>query len=188
MRSLLRIAALLSTGIAGTATAAGAGLCPAMASWHSDGSTQAPRWALRGGGDAQIEDSGNTVFAASLTSPAFALPAQGLALRWQQRTQLSWANSAGVLEIQLDGGVWIDFSAAGGHFLAGGYDSRAFAGNPLGARPAWGGDRIRFETRAELPAQTAATARLRFRFGSSGTGDAGPGWQIGGLACAGKAG
>lgn len=188
MRSLLRIAAALSTGIAGTAMAAHAGSCPAVASWRSDGSTHAPRWSLRADGAAQIEDSGSTVFAAALTSPAFALPAQGLSLRWQQRTQLSWANSAGVLEIQLDGGSWIDFSAAGGRFLAGGYDSRAFAGNPLGARPAWGGDSFRFETRAELPAQTAATVRLRFRFGSSGTGDAGPGWQISGLACADKAG
>lgn len=165
--------------------AAAAGSCPGIARWHDPAAVAAPRWATLPDDTVRINDDGDRVFDASLTSPPFVPPREGLKLRWQQRLQASWANSAGVLEVQFDDSPWRDFTAAGGRFLSGGYDSRAFAGNPLGDRPAWGGDRSTAEIRAELlPGAAVTTLRLRFRFGSSGTGDARPGWQIGGFSCA----
>lgn len=165
------------------ATATGA--CPGITLWQDPAAAAAPRWSAAPGSGARIGDAGDRVFDAALTSPPFVLPPEGLRLRWQQRLQASWANSAGVLEVQFDGAPWRDFTAAGGRFLSGGYDSRAFAGNPLGDRPAWGGEHSDAEIRAELaPGADATTLRLRFRFGSSGTGDARPGWQIDGFSCA----
>lgn len=165
--------------------AAAADTCPGIARWQDQTAAAAPRWSALPGGVVRIDDDGDRVFDASLASPPFALPRDGLQLRWQQRLQASWANSAGVLEVQLDDAPWRDFTAAGGRFLDGGYDSRAFAGNPLGDRPAWGGERSNTEIRAELmPGAAVSTLRLRFRFGSSGTGDARPGWRIGGFSCA----
>lgn len=174
---IIRAAALLLP-----ASAAG-DACPGIARWQQQ-TAAAPHWTALPGGAVRIGDDGDRVFDASLTSPPFALPRAGLRLRWQQQLQASWANSAGVLEVQLDGLPWRDFTAAGGRFVSGGYDSRAFAGNPLGDRAAWGGEHGNAEIRAELaPGAAVTTLRLRFRFGSSGTGDARPGWRIGELSC-----
>jgi hypothetical protein len=179
-RLTLPVALLSLPGLAATAP----GSCPALSDWRNDVAAT-PRWLAQSDSQVQIADEGSRVFDAALTSPRIALPAQGLDLRWRQRVQLSWANSAGVLEIQLDHAPWQDFTAAGGHFLRGAYDSRAFAGNPLGARPAWGGEREDKEIHAVLaPGHTITSVRLRFRFGSSGTGDTRPGWVIAALHCA----
>jgi hypothetical protein len=81
-------------------------------------------------------------------------------------------------------GDWRDFTTVGGHFDDGGYDARAFAGNPLGARPAWGRDVALSATRAQLPASLARhSVRLRFRLGSGGTGEQRSGWAITGFRC-----
>ena len=167
------------------ANATSAQTCAGLDDWQPQAGAGSTRWTRAGGEPAfRIADAGDEVFDAAVVSPSLALPPSGLRLAWRQHAQLSWANTAGVLEVAVDGGAWTDFTAAGGRFLAGGYDSRAFAGNPLGARPAWGGEDRAFETRAELPGGNGArTVRLRFRLGSSGTGDARPGWRIEGFAC-----
>ncbi|MCQ4167532.1 hypothetical protein [Tahibacter harae] len=157
--------------------------CGGFAAWQTDTIAGSPRWNAAAA-EAAIADAGAEVFDAALVSPRFVVPAAGLHLRWRQHTRLSWASTAGVLEIAVDGGDWTDFRNAGGRFLSGGYDSRAFAGNPLGARAAWGGEEQVFETRAELPAALGARAvQLRFRLGSGGTGDARPGWLLSQLRC-----
>lgn len=179
-----RVFALLAALLAPGAAAAATDGCVALDAWRDGSVAGAPRWNLGRRAEARVADEGDRVFDAALVSPVFAVPRRGLALRWEQRRQFSWASSAGVLEIAVDGGPWRDFTAAGGRFLAGGYDSRAFAGNPLGARTAWGGDVPAVETRAELPAEAGGRrARLRFRLGSSGTGDARAGWQLSGFRC-----
>lgn len=79
---------------------------------------------------------------------------------------------AGVLDVAIDGSDWRDFTTVGECFDEGGYDARAFAGNPLGARPAWGRDAALPATRAQLPASLARHwVRLRFRPGSGGAGE-----------------
>lgn len=179
-----RFLALLAAVLLPGAAAAAIDGCVAPDAWRDTGVAGAPRWNLGQPGQARIADEGDRVFDATLVSPLFVVPRDGLELRWEQRRQFSWASSAGVLEIAVDGGPWRDFTAAGGRFLAGGYDSHAFAGNPLGARAAWGGDAADAETRAELPAAAGGRqARLRFRLGSSGTGDARAGWQLSAFRC-----
>lgn len=176
--------ALLAAALAPGAPAMAIDGCVALDAWRDTGVAGAPRWNLGRAAEARISDEGDRVFDASLVSPVFTVPRGGLELRWEQRRQFSWASSAGVLEIAVDGGPWRDFTAAGGRFLAGGYDSHAFAGNPLGARAAWGGDAADGETRAALPAAAGGhQAQLRFRLGSSGTGDTRAGWQLSGFRC-----
>lgn len=183
-RAPRRFLALLSAVLLPGAAAAAIDGCVALDTWRDTGIAGAPRWNLGHRAEARIADEGDRVFDATLVSPVFAVPRDGLELRWEQRRQFSWASSAGVLEIAVDGGPWRDFTAAGGRFLAGGYDSHAFAGNPLGARAAWGGDAADGATRAALPAAVGGRqARLRFRLGSSGTGDARAGWQLSAFHC-----
>ena len=180
-------AAPASSGAATAAMSAPASplaACSGFATWQTDTVAGSPHWDTAATAAASIADAGTEVFDAALVSPRFVIPAGGLRLRWRQHTQLSWASTAGVLEIAVDGGDWTDFRSAGGRFLSGGYDSRTFAGNPLGARAAWGGEEQVFETRAELPATLGTRAvQLRFRLGSGGTGDARPGWRLERLSC-----
>lgn len=160
------------------------GICPELREWKPAQPAGRPRWSLGADAAAQLRDAGDQIFDLTLVSPVFVVPPGGLLLRWKQEHTFSWAASAGVLEIAVDGGAWQDLLAAGGRFLASGYGSRAFAGNPLGARPAWGGVSGRGEARAALP--TAAkeySVQLRFRAGSSGTGDPGQGWLLRDFDC-----
>ncbi len=165
------------------------GPCGLLSEWQGDRHAGSPQWQAVGttSGETafmQIEDAGANVFDSSLTSPSFPVPSDGLRLLLRQQARMSWANTAGVLEISIEGADWIDFIAAGGHFDEGGYDRMAFAGNPIGMRPAWGGDRPAFTTRATFPASThGRPVRLRFRLGSGGTGDTQPGWHLSELRC-----
>jgi hypothetical protein len=165
----------------------GESACAGLQYWR-DHSATAPRWSVSGRtavtAVAEIADTGTAVFDAVLLSPAISVPSGGLRLHWQQRSRLSWANTAGVLEICIGDGNWLDFIAAGGQFLRGGYNHRSFAGNPLRARPAWGGEDHSSETEAVLPASShRQSIQLRFRLASGGTGDLRPGWRISGLTC-----
>jgi len=164
---------------AGTA----ATLCADLRDWRDDDAGAPVHWRT-GDGSAQIADAGSRVYAAALVSPAFEVPVSGLSLSWRQRRELSWANSAGVLDVAVGDGEWRDITTLGAKFDDGDYDGRSFAGNPLGARRAWGPGVTMSTTRLALPATLAhRTVRLRFRFGSGGTGDTRPGWFITNLRC-----
>jgi hypothetical protein len=163
--------------------------CATLDEWQGDMRPGSPPWraiAATSGASAvmQIEDAGASVFDTSLTSPSFVVPSGGLRLHLHQQVRMSWANTAGVLEISIDGADWIDFIDAGGHFNEGNYDRNAFAGNPIGVRRAWGGDHPAFTTQATFPTSAhEKSVRLRFRLGSSGTGDTQPGWHLSDLHC-----
>jgi hypothetical protein len=183
LRLALPMLALSFAAFAATRAAAADPVCADFGRWRDDGTQPMPRWQVDDA-SARIADEGTRVFAAALVSPPFLVPARGLDLAWQQRRDLSWASSAGVLDVAIDGGDWRDFTAVGGRFDDGGYDARAFAGNPLGARPAWGRDVALSATRAQLPASLARhSVRLRFRLGSGGTGEQRSGWAITGFRC-----
>jgi hypothetical protein len=111
--------------------------CADLREWRDDGAGAPLHW-RNDGASAQIADDGYRAFAAALVSPSFAVPDGGLSLSWLQRRDLSWANSAGVLDVAVGDADWRDVTAVGGRFEHGDYDGRTFAGNPLGARAAWG--------------------------------------------------
>lgn len=160
--------------------------------WQSIGSAGAPAWSIVSMPEpglqhaAHVVDAGSSVYESSLITPAFAIPAGGLTLSLQQRMLFSWANTAGVLEISVADGAWRDIVEAGGQFLQGGYSVRSFVTNPIGYRAAWGGGARTdlLTTVIRLPSASAGkSARLRFRLGSSGTGDSQQGWYLFDMHC-----
>ena len=86
-----------------------------------------------------------------------------------------------VLEISIDGGARQDIVAAGGQFIAGGYnDTISYGyGNPLAGREAWTGDSGGYiDTIVALP-RTAIGQSVRFYWiegTDTGVGDVG--WKI----------
>lgn len=184
---LLLIATCLTAAIGmGTAAAfAAPSACPALGTWQAVAASATPTWQVNpDAGSAQISDQGNLRFDASLVSPALHVPESGLVLLISQRMDLSWANTSGVLEMRLPGSGWVDFIQAGGRFEKGGYNSESYSANPLGMRKAWGGNQAQRETRAVMPDQARGqSVELRFRIGSSGTGDEHRGWQLLDLHC-----
>ncbi len=132
-----------------------------------------------------LADHGVRRYEAALLSPVFRVPAQGAIVRFRQRRAYSWANTVGVLEISIADRGFVDIGAAGGEFLEGAYDGRSFASNPLGPRRAWLAKSDGYtETRIRLPdAARGEPAQLRFRAGSTGTGDDSPGWYLDSIAC-----
>ncbi|MDC8013613.1 hypothetical protein [Tahibacter soli] len=149
--------------------------------WRAHGA--APAWRVDDGGFA-IDDDGARVYDASVESPAFAVPNERGEIVVEHSVDVSWASTAAVLDVSIDGAPWRDFVAAGGRFDGGGYDATSYRGNPLGERAAWGGTTALL-TRAVLPRETHGKhVRLRFRIGSGGSGDARAGWRIGRVGCA----
>jgi hypothetical protein len=136
-------------------------------------------------GAAVLSDRGGQRYEAFLSGPAFQAPTGGTVLTLHQRRAYSWANTAAVLEISIDGRAFTDIVDAGGVFIEGAYDGRSFAGNPLGYRRAWmarpgGYD----ESRLRLPAAANGhSVRLRLHAASAGTGDDLPGWFVAGIEC-----
>ena len=175
---------LLAAGLAGQPHG-----CPALSTielsdaapaWHAQGGAS---W-RRDGREAVVADAGDRVYDASLVTPPFAVPAARSELAFDHRLDLSWASTAAVLEISIDGAPWRDVVAAGGEFATGGYGHASYRSNPLGERAAWGGQDATLATRVVLPrAAQGHAARLRFRLGSGGTGDARAGWRVGPVRC-----
>jgi len=141
----------------------------------------------------------NSAFAPNLTtvndirleSPVF-MPTAGTALTFRNRYNLENGFDGAVLEISIDGGAYQDILAAGGSFVAGGYNgtlsTNATFLNPLVGRAAWTGSTSgAFVTTTVTfpPAAVGKPTKLRFRTGddnstaASGT----PGWWIDTLTC-----
>lgn len=162
--------------------------CTDLSRWHASSSTPGILgWQyhrIEEQSVVRVEDPGSNKFDISLTSPALSVPAQGLEILVTQQMDVSWANTAGVLEISVANGSWTDITAAGGRFLEGAYNLRAYAGNPIGMRAAWAGNLTTFKTRVRLPDQAGnQDIRLRFRLGSGGTGDPHAGWSLREFRC-----
>ena len=93
------------------------------------------------------------------------------------------AYDGGVLEIQINGGDFVDIISAGGSFVTGGYTAAIPLGddNPLDGRWAWSGNSGGFiYTVINLPAAVAGqNIQLRWLCGTdSGNADGGSGWYI----------
>jgi hypothetical protein len=86
-----------------------------------------------------------------------------------------------VLEVSINGGAYVDITAAGGSFVTGGYTQSIFIGaqNPLSGRMAWGGSSGGYiTTTANLgPNVNGQTIKLRFRMGTD-EAEAADGWRI----------
>jgi len=128
-----------------------------------------------------------------LTSPPIPISSASAQLTFQNQyntesdTNLLIGYDGGVLEIQIDGGPFVDILAAGGSFLNGGYNNTldATGDNPLAGRQAWSGNSGGFlSTSVGLPAAAAKhTIRLKWRFASdSGNLFGGTGWAIDSIA------
>jgi hypothetical protein len=177
------LAATIACSTCATGALPTAGLCPALAQWQASGS--GPVWHFDpADASARVADVGFARFESSLTSPPIAVPRDGLTVAIAQQFDLSWANTVAVLDLRTPGSDWSDFVSAGGRFLEGGYNADSFPANPIGVRRAWGGPATQLATRAVLPPWShGKTVELRFRLGSSGTGDAYPGWSLRALRC-----
>lgn len=143
-------------------------------------------WATSTG---QWDTSPNAVFAPnegeiadnSLFSPAFTASSANSVLNFRHSYNLEDGFDGGVLEISLNGGSYTDIEAAGGSFLANGYNGRltTLFDNPLGERDAWTGNSGGFvTTTVQLPAGAVGVpARLRWRLGSDDSNSE-AGWYL----------
>ncbi|MBK7707172.1 MAG: M36 family metallopeptidase [Acidobacteria bacterium] len=124
-----------------------------------------------------------------LTSPTIAIvsPASTVSFRNRYDTEPGW--DGGALEISIAGGAFQDIIAAGGAFVANGYNGTLGAGtnNPLANRAAWNGNSNGFVTSTvRLPASAAGqNVQLKWRFGADdntvGQGP-NPGWYVDNVA------
>jgi hypothetical protein len=124
-----------------------------------------------------------TTATATLTSPTFPIGDAGGTLEFRNNFALETGFDGGVLEISINGGPFADLVAAGGSFIAGGYNNTidpTFA-NPLAGRPAWTGSSGGFIlTRATLPPAAAGqNVQLRWLAGyDESVSPTGAGWRI----------
>ena len=154
------------------------------AGWTAASTTAAYTWVS----NTTVIDAGNCVFApdpavvndATLTSPAFTVPAGGQ-VTFKHRYALESGYDGGVLEISVAGGTWMDLVTAGGSFAQGGYAATISTSysNPLAGRSAWTGTITTAATVvANLPASTAGkSVQLRWRLGTDSS-TAGTGWYV----------
>ncbi|HEY0426443.1 MAG TPA: proprotein convertase P-domain-containing protein, partial [Pyrinomonadaceae bacterium] len=119
-----------------------------------------------------------------ITSPPIALGSgiHKLSFKHRMQTQPTPGYDGGVLEVSLNGGEFQDILAAGGAFLAGGYQMpiiNVADGNPLVGRPAWTGSMPSYTTtQVALPSNMAnQTVRFRWRYGTDML-ESGVGWRI----------
>jgi hypothetical protein len=124
----------------------------------------------------------------SLISPPFVLDTVAAQLSFRHSYYTESHYDGGALEISTTNGPFIDILAAGGSFLANGYDQTIANGygNPLAGRPAWSGNSFGYITTVvSMPAAaTGKTVRLRWRFGSDSIGGL-TGWYLDALSLAG---
>jgi len=136
-------------------------------------------------------DTSAAASAADLTSPSMAIMASAASLSFRHRFDTEAAWDGGVLEIKIGGGSFVDIVAAGGSFIANGYNgvltaaspSPTYTPNPLNGRSGWSGASGGFiTTTVQLPTAAAGqNVQFRWRMGSddntSGVGS-NPGWYI----------
>ncbi len=103
-------------------------------------------------------------------------------LSFEHRYSTEAGYDGGVLEIRVDDGPWKDVEAAGGVFIADGYDGTLSGGYALGGRKAWTGDSDGWPlgmttVDVDLGGLVGKTIQVRFRLGQD-QNSGGPGWWI----------
>ena len=83
----------------------------------------------------------------------------------------------GVLEVSVNGTAWQDVVAAGGLFLAGGYNDTASGSSPITGRPVWAGTGSLEQVRVDLSALAGTSTMIRFRFACDGSASE-TGWWV----------
>ncbi|HEY5914367.1 MAG TPA: hypothetical protein VJA21_27575 [Verrucomicrobiae bacterium] len=116
-----------------------------------------------------------------LFSPVFPVTSQNAQLSFRHNYDTELDFDGCVLEISIGGGAFTDIQAAGGWFLAGGYDTTIATGfnSPIAGRQAWSGNSGGFiTTTAVLPPGAAGqNVQLSWRLASDmDTG--GTGWYV----------
>ncbi len=163
---------------------------PALPAGWTTSSTVGTNWST----EATVRDTvPNAAFAPDVTlkgtndliSPSIALPAGPNQLTFRHSYNFEAAGGitydGGVLEIKIGAGAFTDIQAAGGTFLAGGYNSTIGSDNGLLGRAAWSGNSVNFvTTTVDLPpGASGQTVQLRWRL-STDTGNATTvsGWYV----------
>ena len=83
----------------------------------------------------------------------------------------------GVLEVSVNGTAWQDVLAAGGVFLAGGYNDTASGSSPISGRAFWAGTGSLQQVQVDLSALAGASVMVRFRFACDGSASD-TGWWV----------
>ncbi len=81
------------------------------------------------------------------------------------------------LKASVDGTAWQDVVAAGGIFLAGGYNDTASGSSPISGRPFWAGTGSLEQVRVDLSALAGTSTMIRFRFACDGSASE-TGWWV----------
>lgn len=116
-----------------------------------------------------------------LTSPSIPITTANSTLTFKHKfnTESGW--DGGVLEISIGGGAFTDIEAAGGTFLANGYNGMLQGGtnNPITTRLGWSGDSGGYIlTNVRLPATAAGqSVQFKWRFGADDN-TAFDGWYV----------
>jgi hypothetical protein len=115
-----------------------------------------------------------------LDSPnLFATESTFVRLTFRHNFNLESGFDGAVLELRNFGGQFQDILAAGGHFVAGGYNATIATGtgSPIAGRPAWSGNSGGFITTiVSLPSELGS-ATLRWRMASDNSGSS-EGWRV----------
>lgn len=123
----------------------------------------------------------NGVNSSILTSPILTDISAGAQLSFEHQYDIEEGFDGGILEISIDGGAWVEWTAAGGSFVANGYDediSTSYS-NPLGGLDAWTGNSGSFvQTIADFPASAVRKdVQVRWHQGNDSSAR-GNGWWI----------
>ena len=115
-----------------------------------------------------------TAGTSQLTSPAIALGSKKYQMIFQHHYQTDFEFDGGILEISIAGGTYRDIIAAGGVFVAGGYNGASTVSST-----SWTGQQVGYiTTKITLPATvTNQSVRFRWRTSTDSMED-GPGWRI----------
>ncbi len=144
--------------------------------WATDMSSTPDTWPNRA-----FVNNPSTISDNVLDSPSIAVPAGSSYVSFRNRYWTSLVFDGGVLEISINGGAFADIIAAGGAFLAGGYNSTIATGfgSPIGGRLAWSGFVTGYitSTAALPPAAAGQNVVLRWRMATD-SGISGTGWGI----------
>jgi hypothetical protein len=147
--------------------------------------------AVQGGGSWQTvgdmaDSAPNAAFAPDLPSPSDTwldspvfVPQSGATLSFRQRYDLEPTYDGALLEISIAGAPFVDFVAAGGSFVEGGYVDTMIGTSAIAGRSAWTGDSGAFvDSSATYPASAIGQpVRLRWRIASD-VSAAHAGWWV----------
>jgi hypothetical protein len=132
------------------------------------------------GPNSAFHDAPGCVTDSNLKTPSFA-GMSGSILTFQNNYDLESGRDGAVLEISINGGPFIDFIAAGGSFMSGGYNGTISAAfhSPIAGRAAWTGNSGGYIGTSVMipPAAWGQNVVLRFRLATDCSGSS-TGWRL----------